>query len=86
MLLVACGKAHTIAYTRSGKLYSFGSNSEGQLGVGKSPEYADTPRAIAAEDVIKEELAQLAAGSAHSMALGKDTGTEMQLRPIRYTF
>ena len=31
---VACGKAHTIIATESGRLFAFGSNNEGQLGIG----------------------------------------------------
>jgi alpha-tubulin suppressor-like RCC1 family protein len=64
-----------VVSTRTGKLFSFGSNAEGQLGLGKSIEYADIPKEITCADVIKEEVAQLAAGSAHTMALGKKTGT-----------
>ena len=75
MALVACGKAHTVVYTRSGKLFSFGSNAEGQLGVGRAPEYSDIPMELsAAKEVIREEVAKLAAGSVHSLALGRKTG------------
>ena len=72
---MACGKAHTVVYTRSGKLFSFGSNAEGQLGVGRAPEYSDIPMELsAAKEVIREEVAKLAAGSVHSLALGRKTG------------
>ena len=75
MALVACGKAHTVVYTRSGKLFSFGSNAEGQLGVGRAPEYSDIPMELSsAKEVIREEVAKLAAGSVHSLALGRKTG------------
>ena len=72
--LVACGKAHTLVYTRSGKLFAFGSNAEGQLGVGRTPEYSDVPMELSTREVIREEVDKLAAGSVHSMALGKRTG------------
>ena len=77
--LVACGKAHTVVYTNSGKLFAFGSNAEGQLGVGRTPEFSDVPVELPAADVIREGVAKLAAGSAHSMALGKETGEESLL-------
>ena len=35
---VACGKSHTIIATESGRLYAFGSNTEGQLGIGLKDE------------------------------------------------
>ena len=72
--LVACGKAHTVVYTNSGKLFAFGSNAEGQLGVGRTPEYSDVPVELPNADVAREGVAKLAAGSAHSIALGKKTG------------
>ena len=72
---MACGKAHTVVYTRSGKLFAFGSNAEGQLGVGRAPEYSDIPMELSsAKEVIREEVAKLAAGSVHSLALGRKTG------------
>ena len=71
---MACGKAHTVVYTRSGKLFSFGSNAEGQLGVGRTPEYSDVPMQLSTKEVIREEVVKLAAGSVHSMALGRKSG------------
>ena len=71
---MACGKAHTVVYTRSGKLLAFGSNAEGQLGVGRTPEYSDVPMQLSTKEVIREEVVKLAAGSVHSMALGRKSG------------
>ena len=71
---MACGKAHTVVYTRSGKMFAFGSNAEGQLGVGRTPEYSDIPMELSTKEVIREEVVKLAAGSVHSMALGRKTG------------
>ena len=34
VLSLACGKTHTIIATESGRLFAFGSNNEGQLGIG----------------------------------------------------
>lgn len=71
---MACGKAHTVVYTRSGKLFAFGSNAEGQLGVGRTPEYSDIPMELSTKEVVREEVVKLAAGSVHSIALGRKTG------------
>ena len=38
---VSCGKMHTVVLNDKGQLYSFGSNSRGQLGLGTAEE---TPR------------------------------------------
>jgi alpha-tubulin suppressor-like RCC1 family protein len=43
---VACGKAHTVAWTRSAKLVAFGSNAEGQLGLGKGVELSEKPQEV----------------------------------------
>ena len=83
---MACGKAHTVVYTNSGKLFAFGSNAEGQLGVGRTPEFSDVPVELPTADVIREGVAKLAAGSAHSMALGKETGEESLVVPQESNF
>ena len=44
---VACGKGHTILATESAKLFGFGSNTEGQLGIGlKDVENCEHPLEI----------------------------------------
>ena len=35
VVAVACGKSHTVVAMASGRLWAFGSNSEGQLGIGR---------------------------------------------------
>ena len=40
---VACGKAHTVVAMESGKMFGFGSNTEGQLGIGRHPESVNKP-------------------------------------------
>ena len=52
----------------SGKLFGFGSNADGQLGIGRSPEYTYKPLEIPAIPA-DETLTELAAGSSHSLAL-----------------
>ncbi|XP_064594813.1 X-linked retinitis pigmentosa GTPase regulator-like [Liolophura sinensis] len=64
--LAACGRTHTIVATESGLLYSFGANSEHQLGVDDVPGTND-PKRIDTLEPTKYKM--LAAGADHSMAL-----------------
>ena len=66
---MACGKAHTVVAMESGKMFGFGSNSEGQLGIGRHPDAVNKPVEIAGG--LGEPVLQLEAGSQHTMALGK---------------
>ena len=45
---VSCGGHHTVALTSSGKLYSFGLSSNGQLGLGNRILESSTPHPLAA--------------------------------------
>ena len=40
---VACGRHHTLVALESGTVMAMGSNSEGQLGCGRNPEYTTEP-------------------------------------------
>ncbi len=99
---MACGKIHTIASvevkgdgsndgTNNGshyELYAFGSNSDGQLGVGRKTEYSERPvRLEQAARIVNDgnnadhsktssppPAPRLAAGSSHSMALCPASG------------
>ena len=67
VIAVAAGKCHTIAVTESHRVFAFGSNSEGQLGLGEEGgEHFDSPMEVAG---FHEDVVRLAAGSMHSMAL-----------------
>ncbi|KAJ8316665.1 hypothetical protein KUTeg_005784, partial [Tegillarca granosa] len=67
--LVACGRVHTLVATESGKLYSFGANGEGQLGVEDVPS-SDKPLEISS--IKPQKYKMLAAGADHSIALTED--------------
>ncbi|CAF0890695.1 unnamed protein product [Brachionus calyciflorus] len=71
VLLIACGRNHTILATEKGNIYTFGSNSEGQLGLGEDfqESFANTPRIV--ERLDPQDWVMLAAGSSHSCALSK---------------
>ncbi|XP_067001065.1 X-linked retinitis pigmentosa GTPase regulator isoform X2 [Anabrus simplex] len=63
---IACGKAHTLAATESGKLFTWGSNSDGQLGVGDVQDRALPTHVL---DYEGGNIRQLSAGCLHSATL-----------------
>ncbi|KAH0615832.1 hypothetical protein JD844_026393 [Phrynosoma platyrhinos] len=67
VIQVACGHYHSIALTKDGRVFSWGQNIHGQLGLGKEVPSQARPQQISALDGIP--LAQVAAGGAHSFAL-----------------
>jgi alpha-tubulin suppressor-like RCC1 family protein len=60
----ACGAKHTLVVTRSGSLFSAGSNEYGQCGLGRS-----TPEIARFSAVATKHVTQVAAGRAHSLLL-----------------
>jgi alpha-tubulin suppressor-like RCC1 family protein len=66
VLTVAAGGAHALALTRSGKVYSWGYGSSGQLGHGLLGTNTTTPAIIEALRGVRVE--RIAAGEAHSCA------------------
>ncbi|XP_048366402.1 E3 ISG15--protein ligase Herc6-like [Sphaerodactylus townsendi] len=67
VIQVACGHYHSIALTKDGRVFSWGQNIYGQLGIGKEVSSHGRPQHVTALDGIP--LAQVAAGGAHSFAL-----------------
>ncbi|XP_054846376.1 probable E3 ubiquitin-protein ligase HERC6 [Eublepharis macularius] len=67
IIQVACGHYHSIALAKDGRVFSWGQNTHGQLGVGKEAPSHSRPQHVSALDGIP--LAQVAAGGAHSFAL-----------------
>ena len=43
---VACGRHHTVVALVSGTIMAFGSNNEGQLGIGREPEWTNVPMGV----------------------------------------
>nr|KAF6392182.1 HECT and RLD domain containing E3 ubiquitin protein ligase family member 6 [Pipistrellus kuhlii] len=67
IIQVSCGDYHSLALSKDGRMFSWGKNSHGQLGLGKkSPSQASPQRVRYLEGI---PLAQVAAGGAHSFAL-----------------
>ncbi|XP_054996003.1 probable E3 ubiquitin-protein ligase HERC6 [Sorex araneus] len=67
IIQVSCGDHHSLALTEGGQLFSWGSNSHGQLGLGEEGPSQAEPRPVRSLQGIP--LAQVAAGGAHSFAL-----------------
>ncbi|XP_066487809.1 probable E3 ubiquitin-protein ligase HERC6 [Tiliqua scincoides] len=67
IIQTACGHYHSIALTRDGRVYSWGQNTYGQLGLGKGESFKARPQHVSALNGIP--LAEVAAGGAHSFAL-----------------
>lgn len=65
---VAAGHYHTLCLSESGNVWAWGSDSQGQLGLGSSgPSKATEPRLITSLQNAK--IVGLAAGAAHSLAV-----------------
>ncbi|XP_026580225.1 probable E3 ubiquitin-protein ligase HERC6 [Pseudonaja textilis] len=67
VIQVACGHYHSIVLTKDGRVFSWGQNSHGQLGLGKELPSQATPCNISSLAGIP--LAQVAAGGAHTFVL-----------------
>ncbi|XP_059029101.1 probable E3 ubiquitin-protein ligase HERC6 isoform X4 [Mustela lutreola] len=67
IIQVSCGHHHSLALSEDGRLFAWGSNSHGQLGLGKECPSQASPQRVQFLDGIP--LTQVAAGGAHSFAL-----------------
>lgn len=67
---VACGDTHTIALSSNGKLYAFGRNQNGQLGLGSS---TDSLSPTVVESLQHQRVISVACGAEHTLA-ATDTG------------
>ncbi|KAJ8026832.1 X-linked retinitis pigmentosa GTPase regulator [Holothuria leucospilota] len=63
---VSCGRLHTIALSKAGKLYTFGAGGEGQLGLGDS-DGSEVPKQVQSLDCYT--VAQMSCGTDHSFIL-----------------
>ncbi|XP_069869127.1 probable E3 ubiquitin-protein ligase HERC6 isoform X1 [Dipodomys merriami] len=67
IIQVSCGNFHSLALSEDSQVFSWGKNSEGQLGLGKNAPMQSTPERVRSLEGIP--VAQVAAGGAHSFAL-----------------
>ncbi|CAH7145622.1 probable E3 ubiquitin-protein ligase HERC6 [Phodopus roborovskii] len=72
IIQVSCGHDHSLALSEDSQVFSWGNNSEGQLGLGKTISCEASPQKVKSLEGIP--LAQVAAGGTHSFALSL-TGT-----------
>ncbi|XP_060635606.2 E3 ISG15--protein ligase HERC5-like [Anolis sagrei] len=64
---IACGDHHSMALSEGGELFAWGQNEYGQLGLGRKSSTTGEPQLVWPLESVP--LAQIAAGSSHSMAL-----------------
>ncbi|KAL1023772.1 hypothetical protein UPYG_G00045920 [Umbra pygmaea] len=67
VIQVACGDQHSVALTKYGIVYTWGQNTNGQLGLGKGKHRTSSPHQLKSLSGIP--LAQITAGGDHSFAL-----------------
>ncbi|XP_044538347.1 probable E3 ubiquitin-protein ligase HERC6 [Gracilinanus agilis] len=68
---VSCGKEHSLAICKKGRVFSWGSGSEGQLGISEFKELSPIPKKIGELSSIK--IIQVSCGHYHSIALAQDS-------------
>lgn len=66
---IACGVEHSIALTNDGELYSWGSNREGQLGIGSHTVTEIKPKRIITLAAVP--IAFIACGGYHTVVISK---------------
>lgn len=66
---IACGLKHTVALTNNGELYAWGSNNEGQLGLGRSTQMEIKPKLL--HSLTAVPIAFIACGGYHTIAISK---------------
>lgn len=57
---VACGEDHTIVLTRTGEIYTMGSNTRGELGIGQPSRGSNLP--ILLEELTFVKIVKVRAG------------------------
>lgn len=69
---IVAGREHALALTESGKVYSWGNNTNGQLGRTTTDTTRMSPGQIAASSFNSRKVMGIAAGSFHSLAIDED--------------
>lgn len=71
---IAAGVYHVMALTACGKVFCWGSNITGQVGIGSTMEIQQNPRKIIpATDIdIDQKIVSIACGTSSSFAIGQD--------------
>ncbi|XP_011152046.1 probable E3 ubiquitin-protein ligase HERC4 isoform X1 [Harpegnathos saltator] len=66
---IACGLKHSIALTNNGELYAWGSNSDGQLGLGSDTKMELKPKLV--HSLAAVPIAFVACGGYHTIVISK---------------
>ncbi|KAL5810450.1 hypothetical protein ACOSQ4_027018 [Xanthoceras sorbifolium] len=66
---IACGGAHTLFLTETGRVYATGLNDFGQLGISENTSYTLEPHEVSG---LGKEISQISAGYHHSSAITVD--------------
>jgi len=69
VIQIACGYKHSLALTSRGELYTWGSNENGQLGVGLKNKVVPVPTLVSSIKGLP--IALIACGASHSFVLSK---------------
>ena len=69
-LEIHCGAAHTVAVTRNGTVYSWGSGANGRLGHGNFTKASYKPQLVKSF-IGKHKILKIACGSWHTAAIAK---------------
>lgn len=74
IIQVSGGENHTLALDDAGNVYAWGSNSDGQVGLGlPNHEHQATPKSLSESGKLRgKKIVQIATGSDHSLALDSD--------------
>ncbi|XP_041043914.1 uncharacterized protein LOC121277979 [Carcharodon carcharias] len=67
IIQVACGNHHSLALSKDGKLFAWGQNTYGQLGLGTKGDSEHSPQCVTS--LTGMPVAQITAGGEHSFAL-----------------
>ncbi|KAI7810832.1 putative E3 ubiquitin-protein ligase HERC4 [Triplophysa rosa] len=67
VIQITCGDQHSMALTQEGRVFVWGENSHGQLGLGEGGSGSQTPQHVQCLDGVP--LAQISAGGDHSFVL-----------------
>ncbi|KAM5338406.1 putative E3 ubiquitin-protein ligase HERC6 isoform 2-T2 [Glossophaga mutica] len=70
VVLVSCGKEHSLAVCHKGRVFAWGAGSEGQLGTEEFKEIIFTPKKI--KTLTGKKIIQVSCGDYHSLALSED--------------
>ncbi|CAB1455247.1 unnamed protein product [Pleuronectes platessa] len=69
---VACGSQHSVALTHDGRVYTWGQDTRGQLGLGQGKPFANSPQQL--RSLSSTPLVHVAAGGEQSFALSVSGG------------